>query len=286
MESVEIVITPRTIERLFFILIVIGLGTLLFFRWEGGNCTATTEDLTEVTANVAADALADGEAQTDAEMSEATLIDPNNPCRNGVKDQDETDVDCGGSCDPCAEYKACNVDEDCDDELYCFQHIKCLKPSCEDGVKNQDETNVDCGGICSGYWWSDAKCHGTKEPSGKLDTTLTASIGESPNSGNAMIDKIAINMQNGLGKYVSLQLNIFVRDKNGNEIFENQEGEIPIESLRISLDPDEKYKKTLDMSENTRRIIPDMKPSDEFQIVLEIRDSVQKLRLDEIVWVN
>ena len=41
-------------------------------------------------------------------------------CFNGLKDGDETGVDCGGSCAPCA--------------------------TCDDGIKNGDETGVDCGG--------------------------------------------------------------------------------------------------------------------------------------------
>ena len=41
-------------------------------------------------------------------------------CDDGVKNQDETDVDCGGVCDACQ--------------------------TCSDGILNQDEINVDCGG--------------------------------------------------------------------------------------------------------------------------------------------
>lgn len=41
-------------------------------------------------------------------------------CFNGLQDGDETGVDCGGSCAPCA--------------------------TCDDGIKNGDETGIDCGG--------------------------------------------------------------------------------------------------------------------------------------------
>jgi hypothetical protein len=41
-------------------------------------------------------------------------------CFNGLKDGDETGVDCGGSCAPCA--------------------------TCDDGIKNGDEEGIDCGG--------------------------------------------------------------------------------------------------------------------------------------------
>src|SRR5215470_13577780 len=36
------------------------------------------------------------------------------PCANGVKDQNETDIDCGGgTCRKCAGARACLVDNDC-----------------------------------------------------------------------------------------------------------------------------------------------------------------------------
>lgn len=44
-------------------------------------------------------------------------------CSDGVKNQNETGIDCGGSCAPCV--------------------------SCSDGVQNQGETGVDCGGPCA-----------------------------------------------------------------------------------------------------------------------------------------
>ena len=43
-------------------------------------------------------------------------------CEDGVQNQDEDAVDCGGVCQPCA--------------------------TCFDGIKNQDEEDVDCGGVC------------------------------------------------------------------------------------------------------------------------------------------
>ncbi len=43
-------------------------------------------------------------------------------CSDGIQNQDETGVDCGGVCDAC--------------------------PTCSDGIQNQDETGVDCGGVC------------------------------------------------------------------------------------------------------------------------------------------
>jgi hypothetical protein len=44
-------------------------------------------------------------------------------CSDGIQNQGETGVDCGGPCAPCA--------------------------TCSDGIQNQGETGVDCGGPCA-----------------------------------------------------------------------------------------------------------------------------------------
>ncbi|MBS2012324.1 MAG: hypothetical protein JST00_05535 [Deltaproteobacteria bacterium] len=64
---------------------------------------------------------------------------------DGVKNGDETDVDCGGTASPaCADGKGCAIAADCTSGV-CTGGI-CQVPSGTDGVKNGDETGVDCGG--------------------------------------------------------------------------------------------------------------------------------------------
>jgi len=70
-------------------------------------------------------------------------------CSNNYRDGDETDIDCGGDCEGCANGKNCLLDSDCDSN-FCNSSNKCAKPSCYDGVKNGGETDVDCGGNCKG----------------------------------------------------------------------------------------------------------------------------------------
>ncbi|PKN55238.1 MAG: hypothetical protein CVU56_22425 [Deltaproteobacteria bacterium HGW-Deltaproteobacteria-14] len=67
-------------------------------------------------------------------------------CSNSLKDGTETDVDCGGSCGPCATGQGCAIDGDCTSFL-CTGAI-CQAPSCFDTVRNGSETAVDCGGSC------------------------------------------------------------------------------------------------------------------------------------------
>ncbi|CAF0790320.1 unnamed protein product [Adineta steineri] len=90
-------------------------------------------------------------------------------CTDGVKNQDETDVDCGGTicwkrCDPS---KVCSKHTDCVIANCNPKSNICQVPSCTDGVKNQDETDVDCGGtICS------KKCHPRKGCSKHTDCII------------------------------------------------------------------------------------------------------------------
>ena len=67
-------------------------------------------------------------------------------CTDGIKNGDETDVDCGGSCLPCAPGFECLVPGDCQ-TLLCAGGI-CTEATCDDGEANGDETGVDCGGSC------------------------------------------------------------------------------------------------------------------------------------------
>lgn len=68
-------------------------------------------------------------------------------CLDGIKNYSETDIDCGGQCNPCPSDKMCLIANDCLSG-YCNPNSICATPSCNDGWKNGDETDVDCGGGC------------------------------------------------------------------------------------------------------------------------------------------
>ena len=71
---------------------------------------------------------------------------------DGIKNGDETDVDCGGTktnAPRCGTDKGCNVADDCESKV-CSASKKCAAPSATDGIKNGDETDVDCGGASTG----------------------------------------------------------------------------------------------------------------------------------------
>jgi hypothetical protein len=66
-------------------------------------------------------------------------------CIDGMVDQDETDLDCGGAiCQPCEDDLGCLIDSDCVNDL-CLNNI-CSSPTCDDLVLDGAETDIDCGG--------------------------------------------------------------------------------------------------------------------------------------------
>jgi hypothetical protein len=69
-------------------------------------------------------------------------------CHNGVRDGDETDVDCGGShCGPCPVGDFCAINHDCVTNI-CAVGVcaAVVGASCTDGIQDGTETDVDCGG--------------------------------------------------------------------------------------------------------------------------------------------
>src|SRR4051812_34282660 len=83
----------------------------------------------------------------DMGVGDMTMLPMN--CSNGMKDADETDVDCGGSCAGCAAGKQCKKGSDCASQS-CTNNV-CDVPACDDMIKNGDESDVDCGGkTCPG----------------------------------------------------------------------------------------------------------------------------------------
>jgi hypothetical protein len=67
-------------------------------------------------------------------------------CDNGIKDGNETDIDCGGPCGGCNYTQSCIETSDCITILYCNTSKQCDYPGCSDNIKNGDETDIDCGG--------------------------------------------------------------------------------------------------------------------------------------------
>jgi Concanavalin A-like lectin/glucanases superfamily len=77
-------------------------------------------------------------------------------CGNGVRDGEETGVDCGPGCEPC---QRCNNGVQDSDETGVDCGGTCAAcPSCDDGKRNGSESDVDCGGTCAQRCGTDLRC--------------------------------------------------------------------------------------------------------------------------------
>ncbi len=79
-------------------------------------------------------------------------------CADGLQNQEETGVDCGGPCAPnlgCELEEACVVNQDCKSE-YCKDEV--CTDHCQSGVREADETDKDCGGSCETKCGTDRRC--------------------------------------------------------------------------------------------------------------------------------
>lgn len=109
------------------------------------NCNGVCTDLSTSTNNCGAcgNVCAAGSAC----VAGACVSNPS--CTDGIKNGNETGVDCGGGiCPPCASGQPCVVGTDCASRV-CSGGV-CAVAACNDAVKNGTETDVDCGGgTCS-----------------------------------------------------------------------------------------------------------------------------------------
>lgn len=71
---------------------------------------------------------------------------PTDHCRDRIRDADETDIDCGGSCQRCWDGKTCSAPADCQSNEC---NSTCGASTCSDGVRDGFESDIDCGAACA-----------------------------------------------------------------------------------------------------------------------------------------
>ncbi|MBU1198265.1 MAG: hypothetical protein KKF46_05090 [Nanoarchaeota archaeon] len=276
-EGVEIVIRPKHIERAIFIIVIIVLVVLLIIKGNGGGSGG-------VDTNETAEVAVESEINTMNETLNASVeVDL---CTNAIKDQDETDVDCGGDiCDSCGEFKFCNVDSDCASE-WCRGNVKCVNPSCEDGEKNQDESNVDCGGTCGGFFYDNA-CFDEPQPhySGRVELSiLDVETSTNDDTGFAKINSVKFKIENGKADDVVVTAFIYARKSSGAPYYENfgTGEEVAMASVNVPLlIQGDTHTETVEI----KRTLTETDPDDEYSVVIEIRDDDDKL-IKEAEWFN
>jgi hypothetical protein len=90
-----------------------------------------------------------GETDVDCGGSNCPSCTAPATCWDRIQNQGETGVDCGGPCGSCGPYSSCHdgIKNQGETGVDCGGPCGSC-PSCEDNVQNQGETGVDCGGPC------------------------------------------------------------------------------------------------------------------------------------------
>jgi hypothetical protein len=143
-------------------------GDAATFATEAAADVAPADATQDAERGLSIDAAGSTDGPSDAvSVSDGPIDAPSFPadapatCFDRIKDGDESDVDCGGSCAGCGPHKLCYGDFDCSATASgcdtasggCFcQYVthQCVYNHCYDGKVSADESDVDCGGLTCG----------------------------------------------------------------------------------------------------------------------------------------
>ena len=123
-----------------------------------GGCTKsgvvrTEEETIRVTCPASHPYECGGRCYVDAAQAESAGCTNTSPtCNDGIQNQGETGVDCGGPCPACNATPTCNdgIQNQGETGVDCGGPCPACNtsPTCNDGIQNQGETGIDCGGPC------------------------------------------------------------------------------------------------------------------------------------------
>ena len=102
---------------------------------------------------------------------EATQLCLQGTCDDGIKNNEETDTDCGGpnyNCRRCEDGLSCRRHGDCSSEFCDPTSLVCRHPSCNNGKQDEQETDVDCGGELCSPCVNGASCASNSDCASKL----------------------------------------------------------------------------------------------------------------------
>lgn len=104
--QISITIRPIHVERIAYWVIILALAVLVVVLWMR-DCQADT------TASGGSEQDTATQNNNKGNEASAPVVESIETCVDNKKNQDETDVDCGGSCGSCVAGKQCDVNSDC-----------------------------------------------------------------------------------------------------------------------------------------------------------------------------
>jgi hypothetical protein len=201
--QISITIKPMYIERLIYWIIIIVLAVLLVMAYlkDDSQSSTKTTDTTKTTTT-------DTAAPTPAPSVDTTPPAATNTCHDAKKDGDETDVDCGGSCEvKCAANATCAANSDC------ISGTTCVSGHC--GVAAAPAAAL----------------------SGKLELDVVKATYEKQTSGAVKVTGVTFTVKNGLADdLANAQIKIFLKSKsNTGCLNQGKSGECDVEFARFVL---------------------------------------------------
>lgn len=190
----EIIIryNSRVLERIFYwVLIALLLILLILSYLHDGSCrktAATVAGNTTINTTVARTTNTTGE--TNASVKKSVDVKKSGTCDDGVKNQDETDIDCGGrTCDPCPEGRSCERNIDCEEGV------------CKDGV-----------------------CDATPQLSGKDVVDIKNVDYTQSSQERAKVTGVTVTVENGKNEGLAAKLQIWVKSADGVSYLNQPDG--------------------------------------------------------------
>ncbi len=227
MAEIQISIETRTLERIVWVLIILVLGALVVRDILSGPTDIVRQNSTEPQA-AAPSSLAPPSPAPSAAV-------PN--CSDALKNQDETEVDCGGVCRGFWYDGKCNAapKPECASDADCGAGRECLAGKCV--AKPECAADADCA---AGEECKAGQCE--KKPlSGALDITIT-SVHVAPGSAADLfkVDSFDVSFDNGLSKSTTLTGKIYYFKGASDAFLDLDRGSIP----EVVLSSGEKLAKT------------------------------------------
>ncbi len=137
------------------ILIILVLSIFFFLKESNSfsifdNSSSTKLFGKSSASQIPAETCNDGILNQDEEKVDCggTICGPCPTCYDGIQNQGERHIDCGGPCEACPPDCYDGILNQDEEKVDCGGTICGPCPTCNDGIQNQGEGGIDCGGPC------------------------------------------------------------------------------------------------------------------------------------------
>lgn len=214
MTEIQVTLNSRSVERFFFIIVILALAVLNVLQW-------TSDD--GMTAKVT------GNTEMQDVDPEVQAGEPEPTCNDGILNQDENHVDCGGACGGYWYDGQCNSEpQDSEPE----QEIECrLNSDCEEGFKCEDNACIEIPPECEvdddcayNEFCDEGMCE-EKELSGSVDVEiLSVDVHAGTGENTKKVTAAKLRIENGKSRSVDIYAKAYVYESRSDPLYNMVQG--------------------------------------------------------------